>query len=470
MELSKPKIGLIITANEWFWKYKMFGDKFLEEINQDVKSIISKLSEFMEIVDAGIVLNEEQAVEATRRVEQEGVDALIICPIIWASDIIFLRILKEISRETPILLWFYSPYEKLPAFLNVSDFIKATGTVGALQFTHILKRSRRKVIAVIGGKEDAETIKEIYEYAKAGKVIKDLKKMKIGLLPWRYQDIANTWCDEFKIETVLGPKIYRISSYELFRTSQSIPENEVESFVNQLKEKYEVKVSEKSLRVSARASLALARVFDKYDLNAIAIQDLDDEIHEMLKTRPCLYVPSIFEKGRVVSMEGDVHTLIAMLILKVITGQPVLFSEIYTFDKNENIMLMGHTTMLDINMARNPKEIKIIPDCEYEKFDEVEGAYMYFTCKEGPVTMLSLVDEVDSYRIVVGKGYSLPISEPRIEGYSHMVVRTNSPVDVFLKEAAKAGAGQHWAVTYGDHVSALRKFAELSGLNATIIE
>lgn len=470
MEFSKPKIGLIITANEWFWKYKMFGDKFLEEIDQDVKSIVSKLNEFVEIADSGIVLNEEQAAEAVGKIEREDVDALIVCPIIWASDVIFLRILKEMSRDMPTLLWFYSPYEKLPPFLNVSDFIKTTSTVGALQFTHILKRSGRKVIVVVGGKEDTATIKEIYEYTKAAKVVKDLKRMKIGLLPWRYQDIANTWCDEFKIMTILGPKTYRISSYELFRVSQNIPENEVESFVNQLKEKYEIRVSEKSLRVSARASLGLARVFDKYNLDAIAIQDLDDEIHEMLKTRPCLYVPSIFEKGRVVSMEGDVHTLIAMLILKIITGQPVLFSEIYTFDKNENIMLMGHTTMLDVNMARDPKEIKIIPDCEYEKFDEVEGAYMYFTCKEGPVTMLSLVDEMDCYRIIVGRGYSLPLSEPRIEGYSHMAVRTDLPVDIFLKEAAKAGAGQHWAVTYGDHVSALKKFAELSGLNATIIK
>ncbi|MEM3745781.1 MAG: hypothetical protein QW323_04730, partial [Candidatus Bathyarchaeia archaeon] len=119
MNVSKPKIGLIVTANEWFWKYKMFGDKFLEEIDQDAKSIVSKLSEFAEVIYPGIVLNEEQAAETVGKIERENVDALIICPIIWASDIIFLRVLKEISREIPILLWFYSPYEKLPSFLNV---------------------------------------------------------------------------------------------------------------------------------------------------------------------------------------------------------------------------------------------------------------------------------------------------------------------------------------------------------------
>jgi L-arabinose isomerase len=169
-------------------------------------------------------------------------------------------------------------------------------------------------------------------------------------------------------------------------------------------------------------------------------------------------------------MEGDIHTVIAMLILRKLTGQPILFAEVYMFDKVENVMPMGHTTMLDINIAKNPKEIKIIPDCEYESFDEVEGAYMYFTGKEGTVTLLSLVDDVDNYRLIIGRGESIPINGARIDGYSHILVRPSLPVEEFLKKAAEAGAGQHWAVAYGDHVSILEKFADLTGLNKTVIE
>jgi L-arabinose isomerase len=469
MENTKPRIGLAVMANEWFWKYKMFGDEFLEEINRDFKSIVSKLTEISEVISTGIVLNEEQAIKAAKDLESKNVDLTIVCPIIWTSDIPLIRFLKEIDRDIPIFLWFYSPYKRLPSFLRISDFIRVTGTVGSLQFSHVLKRDKRNFAVIVGSKDEEPLIKEINEYAKAAKTIKDFKRTRVGLLPWRYLDIANTWCDEFKITTRLGPQVVRISVSELFKISQSIPEEEINSFANYLMKNYEVKVSEKSLYASVRASLALAKIFDIYGLDAAAIQDLDDELHQLFKTRPCLYVPSIFEGTRVVSMEGDIHTAIAMLILKKITNQPVLFSEIYAFDKTENIMLMGHTTMLDINVAKNPNEIKIISDCEYEKFDEVEGAYMYFIGKEGTITMLSLVDEVDNYRMIIGKGYSLPISDARIEGYSHIVVQPSLPVEDFLKEAAKAGAGQHWAVVYGDHVSILEKFAELSRLNKTII-
>jgi L-arabinose isomerase len=470
MEDVKPKIGLVVMANEWFWKYKMFGSEFLELIEKDAESIRIKLSEFADVVDMGIVLNEKQAIDAIRNIKSGDADLLLVCPIIWTSDIPFIDMLKETPRDMPIILWFYSPYERLPSKLSVSDFIRATGTVGAFQFSNVLKREGRKFMVVVGTKGEDRVYKEIYEYSKAARVAKELKNMKIGLLPWRYPDIANTWCDEFKITSRLGPKIVRISVSELYKVAQGIGEEEVNSFVNELKEKYEVRVSERSLRVSARASLGLAKVFDKYDLNAVAIQDLEDELHELLKTRPCLYVASIFEKGRVVGMEGDIHTVIAMLILRKLTGQPILFAEVYMFDKVENVMPMGHTTMLDINIAKNPKEIKIIPDCEYESFDEVEGAYMYFTGKEGTVTLLSLVDDVDNYRLIIGRGESIPINGARIDGYSHILVRPSLPVEEFLKKAAEAGAGQHWAVAYGDHVSILEKFADLTGLNKTVIE
>jgi L-arabinose isomerase len=298
MEDVKPKIGLVVMANEWFWKYKMFGSEFLELIEKDAESIRIKLSEFADVVDMGIVLNEKQAIDAIRNIKSGDADLLLVCPIIWTSDIPFIDMLKETPRDMPIILWFYSPYERLPSKLSVSDFIRATGTVGAFQFSNVLKREERKFMVVVGTKGEDRVYKEIYEYSKAARVAKELKNMKIGLLPWRYPDIANTWCDEFKITSRLGPKIVRISVSELYKVAQDIGEEEVNSFVNELKEKYEVRVSERSLRVSARASLGLAKVFDKYDLNAVAIQDLEDELHELLKTRPCLYVASIFEKGR----------------------------------------------------------------------------------------------------------------------------------------------------------------------------
>jgi len=469
MEHTKPKIGLIVMANEWFWKYKMFGSEFLEMIENDSRYIYSKLGEFAEVCYSGLVLNDQQSRAAIRKIKENDVDLIVVCPIIWTSDLPLIEMLKETPKNLPMILWFYTPHKRLPDKLSVSEFIRSTGAVGASQFSNVLKRQKRKFKVVVGPKEDENVFKEIYEYATAAKVANELKNVKVGLLPAGYQDIANTWSDEFKITSRLGPQVVRISVYGLYEAAKNLPEEEVNSFVNELKKHYRVEVSEKSLYAVARASLGLAKIFEKYSLNAVALQDLDDEMHELLKTRPSLYVSSIFEKGRVVGMEGDIHTTIAMLILRKLTGQPVLFAETYTFDIVKNLILMGHTTMLDINIAKDPSEIRIIPDCEYQSFDEVEGAYMYFVGKEGTITMLSIVDEVEDYRLIIARCESLPLKEARTEGYSHILVRPTVSVEEFFRRAAEAGAGQHWAIVYGDHVSLLEKFAEITGLNKTVI-
>jgi L-arabinose isomerase len=237
MDFAKPKIGLVLMANEWFWKYKMFGQDFLELIENDCKFIYEKIKESTDVIYNGLVLNTEQAKSSIREIKRRNVDLLIICPVIWTSDIPFIEMLQEIPKSTPIILWFYVPSMRYPEKLTISEFIRATGPVGAAQFASVLKRDGRRFKIVVGSREDEEIFSEINQYARAAKLSNDLKNIRIGLLPSGYPDIANTWCDEFKITSRLGPRLIRISVYEYYKTAQELSEEEVEAFVRQLERK-----------------------------------------------------------------------------------------------------------------------------------------------------------------------------------------------------------------------------------------
>jgi len=50
-----------------------------------------------------------------------------------------------------------------------------------------------------------------------------------------------------------------------------------------------------------------------------------------------------------------------------------------------------------------------------------------------------------------------------------MLIKTDVPVRQFLKTALKLGATQHWAIVHDDAVSKLEKFAEIAGLEKTLI-
>jgi L-arabinose isomerase len=462
----KPKVAILFFAHEWFWNYKMFGSEFLKLLESDVANIENNLKSFAEVVSSGIILNESQAKEAVKKLKGEHVNLIILCPIVWSSDSTVLASLKDFDDAHPILMWCYNPYKELPKKVSVPEMIRASGAVGALQSASAILRLGKSLIPIVG-RED-EVLKEIYEYSIAAKLLDDLKEAKIGLLPWRYGEMVGTWIDEAKLLGKLGLKIEPISVAELYQASQELSEDEVNSFIEYLKKNFKIEVSEKSLMISAKASLALAKVIEKHSLDAIAMQDLDDEMHKLLKTRPSLCVESILKKGIPVGMEGDIRGTIAMLILQRLTGKPAMFGEVFTFDSINNTLLVGHIGLVNVNLAKDLSKVKIIPDCEYQFYDEVEGAYMYFTSKEGAVTLLSIVEEKDTFRMVIAKGESLPIEE-KLEGYSHMLIKTDVPVRQFLKTALKLGATQHWAIVHDDAVSKLEKFAEIAGLEKTLI-
>jgi len=446
-----------------------FGPEFLKLVESDIANIERNLGSFLEVVGSGIIFREEQAKTAATKLREEHVDLVVFCPVVWSSDRVLLGALREIDDRLPVIMWCSSPYRELGEKISVPQLVRATGAVGALQSASAMARLGRSLIPVVGTRDDERVLKEIHEYSMAAKVANELKRMKIGLLPCRYEDMIGTYVDEAKVLSKLGPRIEPISVAELFRASQEVNESELKSFTEYLKKNFEiVNVSEKSLLASARASLALANIVEQHNLDAVAVQDMDDELHRLLKTRPCLSAKSMVEKRVPVGMEGDIWGTLAMLILQRLAGKPAMFCEIYTFDVPNNSLLMGHIGVPNPNLAQDPSKVKIIRDCEFEHYDEVEGACMYFAYREGIVTLLAIVSEGDTFRMIISGGESIAIND-KLEGYAHMVVKIDPPVKRFLETALVSGANQHWAVVNHDAVKSLEKLAEIMGLEKTLI-
>jgi len=446
-----------------------FGPEFLKLVESDIATIEHSLGSFLEVVGSGMVFHEDQARAAVTKLREERVDLVIFCPVVWSSDRVLLAALREIDERLPIIMWCYSPYRELSKKLSVSELVRATGTVGALQSASAMARLGRSLIPIAGTLDDERVLKQIREYSMAAKVANELKRMKIGLLPCRYEDMIGTYVDEAKILSKLGPVIEPISVAEVFRASQEVSQSELKSFTEYLRKNFEiVGVSEKSLVTSGRASLGLANIVEQHNLDAIAVEDMNDEMHRLLKTRPCLPAKSIAEKPVPVGMEGDIWGTLSMLVLQKLTGKPAAFCEIYTFDVPNNSVLMGHQGMLNPSLAQDLSKVKIIPDCEFQHYDEVEGACMYFTFREGVVTLLAIVSERDNFRMIISRGQAVAITE-KLEGYAHMLVKIDPPVKRFLETALVSGANQHWAVVNHDAVENLEKLAEIMGFEKTLI-
>ena len=150
-------------------------------------------------------------------------------------------------------------------------------------------------------------------------------------------------------------------------------------------------VSEGSLRLAVRNALALDDLVLEYNLGAVAIQDLDPVLHRLAGIRPCLCPPLSAEQGIAFGVEGDLNTALGLLAAMRAAAAPCMYTEVFTFDPGENVLLMGHAGIHDPRLA-GEDGVTIVPDAEYRHADRVEGAWQEFILAPGPVVCLSLYD------------------------------------------------------------------------------
>lgn len=466
-DVALPKVGFLALAARWFWDTKMSDSHFTEEAQAYIKSIEASLGASNQLISAGLVTTEESAKSAGAKFKEANVDALVACCAMWSEDQPFLRVLEELE-DIPLLLWCWTPGTALPESLTALDLIKWSGPVGAQQISGALRRSGRKFTFVIGNHNEKDTIREIQGFLGAAAVAKSLRHARVGLLPYRYDVMTNTWVDEFDLMSRIGIDVIYISVGQLASSAASVKDEEVKSYINGLQGiRVSPQVSPKGLSEAARISLGLAKIVKDQSLDAISIGDCNDELHAVLKCRPCLYLPSVFEHGVVIGSEGDLLGILAQLILARLSGQPTLFTEIFTYDEQQNQILVGHPGMHDIRLAENRSAVTITPDYEYPK--EEAGVWMSFSVKPGPVTLLSITTDQKGFHFVATKGEALP-AKGRLQGYPNALVKLNMPLKSFFAATTTVGTTQHWALVPGDLRIGISKLAYVLDVECTILD
>ena len=107
----------------------------------------------------------------------------------------------------PLLLWTFSPEASLPRFLPFQRMIQGSGAVCTLQLSGMLKRERRWFRAVAGPLEDELTYRRIGGWARAMAVARRLDGLRVGVLPFRCDQMSTTYVDEFELRRLYGVEL-----------------------------------------------------------------------------------------------------------------------------------------------------------------------------------------------------------------------------------------------------------------------
>jgi len=154
-----------------------------------------------------------------------------------------------------------------------------------------------------------------------------------------------------------------------------------------------------------------------------------------------------------VAGEYDIKNVHAMKILDSF-GIGGSFTEFYTMDYDEDVILMGHDGPGHVEIAQEKPKLK--PLSLYHG-KQSQGLSIEMSVKNGPVTLLSVVQTKEqNFKLLVAEGKSVP--GPILE-----IGNTNSrysfpiPIKDFVEEWSNEGPAHHCAVGVGHISSTIKK-------------
>ncbi len=417
-----------------------------------------------------VVTSMEKAWNVSQGLLSGNFDTVVFCSVVWTEDE-YLLAFKDVMKIRPCIIWGMTPYKNSPARSDIMDLFKNSGIVGTVEGLNVIVKMGVKPFFVFGGYFDEEPVLKINKLAKAAKVFKDLKRTKLGILPYRNFQMITTYVDEFRLYSQIGPVVEYISCLQLKKAADSIPEEKVSDYLARVNKQFKIdsRVSQDNLRKSARASLGFEKIIIDNKLDGIALSDLIPELHEVVGLRPCLYTEKLAKSEVVVGNEGDLGGTTAMYMLRKLTGNPVMFTEIFNLDYESNSVGAGHAGPSNYLLAQSDDRVTITPDFELmDATSDISGVWMEFIGKPGKVTILNFICTLDNFQMTILSGESLG-GEPRFDGYPHYQIKLDPDLKTFLYSNSANGTSHHWAVVNGDVKEELSYLADMLGVKKVIL-
>lgn len=433
----KPKVGFLMLCHPY-----EEGRKEAPQLFQRALLKLEKLN--LDVVAADeMVEDEKSALKVAETFRKADIDLLCVVEATWSSDYLVLDILEEV--DVPIITW------ALPG-------INTGSLCGTQQLNCVLKELRKTYKFVYGGVEEENVYQKIRRYARAVSLKNYLRKTRLGLVGYRVPGMTEVTFDEYELKSLLGPRVVHLGIDKFKEWLSKISRKDAKSIWARAKvEVGKVDINEEDGLHSAKAYCALKEFVEENGLAGLAVECYPD-----LMGQVCLAYSLLAEEGVVASCEGDVNSLLAMLMLYLLTGKPVHNTDFLAVYQEDDSAVLSHCGSGGFSLAEHGSDISL----ESVRLAD-KGVCVLFPGRPGKVTMVNLVGRKETYRMCVVGGEAVKTEMV----FAGNPVRVRLPVNTeeFLKLVAREGFGHHWMIGYGDVKEELAEFCGLTGLRCTSI-
>jgi len=420
-----------------------------------------------------IIWNQRVAQAEGRRLAQAGCDLTICNYAIWCYP--HLTAVATAFAPGPYLL-----------FCNVHP--SEPGMVGMLAAAGTLAQVGRPHTRVWGKIEGPDVLERVMQFIRAAGALSMLKGQTYGLFGGRplgmYTAVANL--DQW--QKMFGLDVEHIEQEDIVRYAQKVETKKVDRALAWLEQHvghiaYDGKgLTPEKLKLQIRSYYAYRQIIAERGLDFVGTKahgDLTDTFVTVDIAEAFLNDPYDWDGPHepiVAATEADMDAALTMQLFKLISGEPVLFSDVRHYDAEDDVWYFSnsgtHATYFagrSTDPAVNLKHVSFFPEASYYP---AGGASVHHFAAPGHVTLARLARKDGRYwmAIVPGEIVQFPHEVMVAKGktvtpeWPIAFTKLSCPADDFLARFPC----NHIHGCYGDWTRELLHVTELLGIEAEV--
>lgn len=398
--------------------------------------------------------------------ETEGVDCIVTWHAAYSPSLECVKVLSETYLPIVVLdtteTYDFSPEQ------NPSEISVCHGIHGVMDMCSLLRRNGKKYAIAAGHFEHSDVIERAAGYVRAAVAAASLNGSRVGSIGGSFDGMGDFLVSDEEMLARFGVSVVYPERSELERLLSEVDDAEAEREMAIDRENcYEIEPVDKAVHLrTVKNSLAVRHWLENNNINAFTANFREICPGTGLQIMPFMEACKAMARGVGYAGEGDVLT--ASLVGALLGGFPhkVSFIEIFCPDWKGNRLLLSHMGEYNpelIGRRAGMKEINFI-------FGEAENPVVSYGCyRGGEAVFVNLYRAADDFCLLISPVMMENVEhdnfEPRVRGW----MKPHMPVAEFLETISRAGVTHHSALVYDATPEQIAYFADLLGLEYTIV-
>jgi len=448
-----------------------------ERLEGNLAVVCSRISSIhSSVINLGLIDTPDKAFEAGKKLRTQDADIVFLYTTTYALSSTVLPVVQK--AKLPVIILNLSPDESIDyeVFNSMGDRTKMTGEWLAYcapcpvpEIANVFSRTGISFFQISGLLDPADACwKEVSEWIEAARVAKIMQYNRLGCMGHYYSGMLDIYTDLTRQIKYFGGHIDHIEVEELSGLRKNVSTERMNEKLGVFRAVFDLQedCQKEELEEAAITAAALEDLVARYKLGSLAYyyKGTGNPENELAISSIILGNSLLTANHVPVAGEYEIKNAQAMKIMDAF-GAGGSFTEYYAMDFKDDIVIMGHDGPGHIAIAEG--KIRVRPLLVYHGKVGC-GLSVEMSVKNGPVTLLSVVEKKDSaLMLLVAEGASVPGPILKI-GNTNSRYKFSIGARKFVNDWNAHGPAHHCAVGLGHISSKIEKLGKI--LNMEVVK